>query len=79
MTQETGAIEAQSADVAVATASTCNAQGAPFLRAREGLEPGKALGVIAASSCAEAHTASAAPAQRLARLQRVSSGRVNRP
>ncbi|TAL14047.1 MAG: hypothetical protein EPO01_20065 [Aquabacterium sp.] len=79
MTQEAGAFEAQSTAVAVATATICNAQGARFLSAPEGLEPGKALVVVAASSCAEEHAASAAPAQRLARLQRVSSGRVNRP
>ena len=79
MIQETGAIEAQSAAVAVATASICNAEGARFLKAPEGLEPGKALGVVAASLCAEGTRPWLRLAQRLARLQRASSGSVNRP
>lgn len=36
MTQEMGAIEAQRAAVAVATASICNEEGAHFLRSPEG-------------------------------------------
>lgn len=79
MTQETGAIEAQDTAVAVATASICNAQGARFPRAPEVPESGQALGQARPKPCAFGTQRGCNNAQRLARLQRVSSGSVDRP
>ncbi len=79
MIQETGAIEARSAAVAVATASICNAEGARFLKAPEGRVRGMAVGVVPASLWADGPGPWRRLAQRLARLQRASSGSVNRP
>jgi len=53
VTQETPARKAQSAAVAVPTASICNAAGGRFLRSPEGPVPGRPQGVVADSLCAK--------------------------
>jgi len=52
VTQERPAIKAQSAAVAAATASICNAEGGPFLRSPEGPGAGGPHRRVAGSLCA---------------------------
>jgi hypothetical protein len=79
VTQETGAIKAQSAAVAGATASICNAEGARFLGSPCGLGVRRAHAVVAGSLCA----ASTPPRRRLGLHppdpEREAPNSVNRP
>ena len=79
MTQETGAIKAQSGSGVVPPLSICNAEGARFLGSPEGLGFLGAHAVVAASLCA----VSTPPRQRLGLRpqgpKREAPNSVNRP